>query len=237
MLPTTALVFAALNIFAQGTVFFNNRTVLSTSHVWGSSAYISLTGPSTNDTPPGLTPYEAAGMVLIGAHGTGGLFGAATTCAQLLAAPGANAPESSLVPMGQTTTFRTGTAAGFLAPITSTLEGIAPDAAAATLEMVAWDNRSGLYPTWTQAYPAWVTGQLVAVGKSGPFTVYQIGGLVNTPPNLPIPSFNIYVIPEPSLLALAGLGAAALAATRRVARRQPEVVGGVGTATSGQRPW
>lgn len=195
MLLGTVTVLAALNGFAQGTVFFSNRTSAGTNHIsgfdWGS------------------------GMVLIGANGTSGLFGAATTFAQILAAPGPDQPEASLVPMGQTTTFRSGSAAGFLAPITATLEGIAPDAPAATLQVVAWDNSSGLYPTWTEAYPAWLSGVAGAWGKSGTFTVYSIGGYVNPPTLLPIPSFIVYATPEPSTVALVGLGIAALTTVRR----------------------
>lgn len=216
MLLATLLVLSPPGAFAQGTVFFSNRSASSTSHVWGSpSALLALRGPGPNDTPPGTTPYEAAGMMLIGASGTGGLYGAATTFAQILAAPGANAAESSLVPMGQTTTFRTGSAVGFLAPITSTLEGIAPDAPVATLEVAAWDNSSGLYPTWREAYPAWTQGLLGAVGLSGTFTVYSIGGDFNTPPSLSVPSFNLYAMPEPSTLALAVVGGGVLALAHR----------------------
>ncbi len=207
---TVIAMLASLNLFAQGTVQLNNRNSLGTSHVWGCPNYLSLIGYGSNDIPSGPTPYEAIGCVLIGANGTGGRFGAATTFAQLLAANGANRPEASLVPMGQTTTFRTGTAAGNLAAITATLEGIPADSPAATLELVVWDNTSGLYPTWSEASVAWRSGVAGSFGRSGTFTVLNIGGNWNTPPSIPIPSFNIYTTPEPSTIALAGLGAVAL---------------------------
>jgi PEP-CTERM motif len=110
-----------------------------------------------------------------------------------------------------------GTAAqGFIALITDSLGNVPNDSAAATLEVVAWDNSSGNYPTWTQASVAWAAG-LIAAGKGGAFTVNNIGGSVNTPPNMPGQSFNLYIqsIPEPSTFALAGLGAAALLIFRR----------------------
>jgi hypothetical protein len=49
--------------------------------------------------------------------------------------------------------------------------------------MVAWDNSSGLYPTWYQASVAWVQG-VCAAGKSEPFVLTQIGGGTNPPPSL-----------------------------------------------------
>ena len=218
-MKTTALTIAAiltsLDLFGQGTVVLNNRTTLGTTHVWVSvNNYVPLQGYGSNDTPSGTTPYEANGCVLIGANGTGGRFGAATTFAQLLAANGANQPESSLVPMGQTTTFRTGTVAGNLAYITDTLEGIPPDSPAATFELAVWDNSSGLYPTWSQARVGWMDGHIVA-GVSGTFNVYNIGGAPDLPPAMPIPTFAISPIPEPGTVSLAMLGAASLLIFRR----------------------
>jgi hypothetical protein len=211
------LLLASSSLFAQGTVNFGNATTLSTTHVWGSTGIVSspfLRGYGSNDTPSGTVPFAADGNILIGANGTGGLWGAATTFAQLLAAPGSNMPESSLTPMGQTVTFRTGAAAGRTITITDTLQGIAPDAPAATFEMVAWDNSSGLYSTWNLGSVAWNFG-LIMAGSSGTFNVFNIGGSANTPPNLPIPSFNITGVPEPSTAALAGLAALTLLAFRR----------------------
>ena len=77
--------------------------------------------------------------------------------------------------MGQTTTFRTGTAAGNLASITVTLPGIPADSPVATLELAVWDNSSGFYPTWTEARIGWMSGMIIA-GLSGTFNVYKIGG-------------------------------------------------------------
>jgi hypothetical protein len=207
----------AASVFAQGTVIFINRSSLGTTHVWGPSSSnpsLSLVGTGLTDSPAGSVNYAGAGMSLIGASGASGQYGYATTFAQLLAANGSSQAESSLVPSGQITTFKSGTALGVAAQITDTLGNIPKDSAAATLEMVAWDNSSGLYPTWTQALVAW-QGGLIAAGKSGAFTVLQIGGDVNTPPNMAIPSFNLYMVPEPSTFALLGLGAAAMMIFRR----------------------
>jgi hypothetical protein len=129
--------------------------------------------------------------------------------------------ESSLHPLGLTTTFRSGTSLGGVASITVTLSGTVPipaDAAFATFEIAAWDNNTGLYPTWDLAEVAWLEGK-IAAGKTTPFNVSAIGGGLNLPPLLnnmqPLESFNLYFIPEPSTFALAGLGAAALLIFRR----------------------
>jgi hypothetical protein len=211
----SALVLTTVSgAFAQGTVIFNNRIAAVTAHVWA-GGITQLQGNSTAlpDSPQGATSYGA--LPLIGAGGTGGQFGASTTFAQLLAAPGSNQAESSLVPALGTTTFRTGAAAGNIVAGTTTLVGVAADAPFATIEMVAWDNSSGLYPTWSLASSAWAAGT-IAAGRSAAFNVAGIGGQANPAPTLDaIRSFNIYSVPEPTTMALAGLGAAALVIFRR----------------------
>ena len=130
--------------------------------------------------------------------------------AQLIGAPGSNAPESSLLPSSSPpSTFRTGAAAGQLSSFTATFNNIGPDAAFGSFELVAWDNTSGLYPTWTQASAAWEAGSIYA-GRSAESTLANIGGPVNPSPVMPPVSFRIGIIPEPSAAILMGLGAAAL---------------------------
>lgn len=89
--------------------------------------------------------------------------------------------------------------------------------------MVAWDNSSGLYPTWTQASVAWAAGLIVA-GGCVPWNQDHIGGgtfvnpyLINsTDPSQHVQSFNLHIYaPEPTTLALASLGAAAFLTFRR----------------------
>ncbi len=216
VLAAFALTTAA-SVFAQGTVILYMRTGLGTTHVYSpapGNPTLSLVGNGTADSPSGSVNYLGNGMVAIGQSGTAGQYGAAGTFAQLLAANGANAPEGSLTPQGAIVTFRTGTTAGSTILITDTIGNVPKDSPAATFELVAWDNSSGLYSTWALASQAWSTG-LIAAGKSGAFTVNTIGGDSNTPPNLPIPSFNLYFVPEPSTFALAGLGAAAMMIFRR----------------------
>jgi hypothetical protein len=201
----------ASGAFCQGTVIFNNR-LGGTTHVYcwptrGANSSLSGNGPA--DNPAGNIDYLGAGCLPIGANGLSGLFGAATTFAQLLAANGAGQPESSLLPALGITSFRTGLAAGNVAPTTATLTGVPLDSPAATLQMVAWDNSTGMYPTWTQASVAWAAG-LIAAGRSQTFTANNIGGLLNVAPVLTgLQSFsfvNTGIIPEPSAARLGLLG-------------------------------
>lgn len=219
---TAIAMCCAASVFAQGTVIFNNRNGI-TAHVYGTTGQTRISGNSPQDNPPGAVAYT--GNTLIGT--AGGQFAAGTTLAALLGAPGVVANDSSMLPglLGAggltTTTFRTGAAAGNIVAATATFNNIAKDAATATFEMVAWDNSSGLYSTWALASTAWNAG-LIAAGKSDLFSFsVGIGGDVNTPPiwgNITpgqSTSFNIYTIPEPTTIALAGLGAAALVIFRR----------------------
>jgi len=207
----------AASVFAQGTVTFNNRIAAGgTTHVWSGPNALQGNGPT--DSPAGSTDYT--GYLLIG---TSGGMSATTTFAQLIGAPGAGAAESSMLPSSSPpTTFRTGAGAGFIVGATATFGNILPDAAAGTFELAVWDNSTGLYPTWTQASAALASGQLKLGGHSAPFTLQNIGGTTFTPPSMVsslagqgMQSFAIANVPEPTTVALAGLGAAALLIFRR----------------------
>jgi len=206
---------SAASVFAQGTVTFNNRVAgTGTTHVYAGPA--ARTGNGPGDSPAGAADY--GGYFLIG---TVGGMSASTTFATLLGANGAGAAESSLLAsQSPPTTFRTGAGAGNIVGTTDTFANIPPDAAAGSFEMVAWDNSTGLYPTWAQASVAWANGLIVA-GRSAEFSLQNIGGTTFTPPNVVsstpgqgLQSFAIGV-PEPTTAALAGLGAAALLVFRR----------------------
>ncbi|MCX7866962.1 MAG: PEP-CTERM sorting domain-containing protein [Limisphaera sp.] len=204
-LVTTAAVASAL---AQGTVTFNNRVVgVVVAPIYGPlgpNDTVSIVGNTSAGTPAGTADY--GGRPLLAGSGY---------TAQLFAAPGAGAAESSLQPATPTTTFRTGAAAGFVVAATATLQGVPADAPVATLQLRVWDNRGGTVTTWAQAEALWLSGQ-IAAGKSPLFNVNAIGGIFNTPPNLVgLQSFNIYYIPEPGTLALLGLGALGLMIFRR----------------------
>jgi hypothetical protein len=214
----------AATAFAQGEVIFNNHVIgyLSTSvfgPVAGNPEQL-IVGNRSVDFPAGSTVYP--GSLLIG---TVGGLSATATFASLLGAPGYNVPESGLLPASGNgvTTFRTGSGAGFVVPKTATFNNIPVGAPEATLQMVAWDNASGLYPTWTEASVAWAAG-LIMAGRCVPWNQDHIGGgtfinpyLINsTDPSQHVQSFNLHFdVPEPTTLALASLGSAALLTFRR----------------------
>ena len=112
------------------------------------------------------------------------------------------------------TGFLSGGGAGYFQGGVVTLASIAPGATA-TLQLRVWATSSGSYAAASAANLANTWGQ------SSIFTV-ATGG-VGSPPSTPsaltgLTSFNLNaggVIPEPSSLALAGLGAAAMLVFRR----------------------
>lgn len=210
LLTATAMAFA-VSVFAQGTVnFVLNSGTLIKAPVYGpegaagtAAGAISKTGNTAAGIPAGTQTY--AGALL---SGSGYL-------AQIFAGAVGSQAETFKGALSPVATFRTGGAAGFIGQVTATLDGIAKDAPNAAIQVRAWDNSSGNYPTWAAAETAWKAG-LIAAGTSAPLTVNGIGGDVNAAPFLQgIQSFNIYYVPEPSTMALAGLGAAALLIFRR----------------------
>jgi hypothetical protein len=218
-----------ISVFAQMKINTDNRVAgIIITHVYApnpANPYFSQIGNGTNDLPSGTTSW--AGFSTIGASGVNGPYGGSTTMAQLLGAPGYNATESALLPGSITTTFRTGAAGGFVSTSLPagnevTFNNIPVGMTQGTIEMVAWDNSSGLYPTWTQASPAWLAG-LIAAGKSGTWNqdnlvapTFPPNYMINsTDPTQHVQSFNLYFVPEPTTAALAGLGAAALLIFRR----------------------
>lgn len=207
VLLTIAATAFVVSTFAQGTVQFNIRSSANgvRGPIYGvnpDNTMESRLGNTTAGTPAGTQTYP--GAVLSGTQ----------YLAQLLAASGANQAESSLLAASTPPSTFT-LVAGYVDPVLATLTGVARDASVATMQVVAWDNTSGLYPTWADAKAAWEAGA-IAAGKSALFNVSSIGGDFNTPPYLVgFESFNIYYIPEPSTMALLGLGAAALLIFRR----------------------
>jgi hypothetical protein len=213
-LLTLTAVMVAAGAFAQGTVQFNNSTAGALTKVYmpdGFNSYVTSatkvdgrTGNTATDSVAGATVY------------TGALLSGAGFTAQLWSVNGSGGAESALLGW-TTTTFRTGTAAGRLALTTATLGNVPADAAVATLQVRVFPTS---YGTWAQALAAYNTGTdgLAWIGKSITFDTTLIGGLVNTPPamtGLTSFSLGVNIVPEPSSMALAGLGAASLLIFRR----------------------
>jgi len=202
LLAALLTVGIAASAFSQGNVAFVNNGSGFKAPIYGpelSNPALSIQGNTANGLPAGTAVYTGAPLA-----GSG-------YTAQVWSAPDAT---SSLQASLNTTTFRTGSAAGFFSLVNATLPNVAKDATTATLQVRVWDNTGGA-TTWDQAVLA-----NAARGQSATFTAANIGGDFNTPPTITgLRSFNITggtaVTPEPGTLALAGLGAAALLIFRR----------------------
>jgi len=76
------------------------------------------------------------------------------------------------------------------------------------LQVRAWDNAGGLYPTWTAAWTAAQNGSGKSVGWSQvfgqPLGVSTMGGPYPTLDNFE--SFNTFIVPEPTMVWLIALG-------------------------------
>jgi hypothetical protein len=191
-LPGLFFLLSGASVLSQGTVIFANRVVgeLITHVYLGGDHQISGNGP--NDIPGGTQDWT----------GFTGLLGTGYT-AQLWAADGPNQPESSLEPVLPTTTFQTAAAgAGFLTTGGLVqLPGV-PVGDVATITLRVWDNRGGTVTSWAMAQ-----ARGVPLGESPLFNSLPVRGLDPPGPMLyGLVSFNIYQVPEPSALALVGLG-------------------------------
>jgi hypothetical protein len=205
----------------QGTVIFYNKVsgqvvtrVYSPSFSQNGTTFGVNTGNTATDTPAGTQTYT--GVPLAGSGWT----------AQIFSIPGSTIPTGSMhvgvllqdpfVAAAGTTTFRTGANAGFFALTTATLANVPANAASAVLQVRVYPS---IYSSWAQALAAWDRYDPNAeIGASPMFVVNQIGGDVNTPPNLlGLQSFSLANSqgPEPSSISIFGLGLATLAFSLR----------------------
>ncbi len=74
------------------------------------------------------------------------------------------------------------------------------------LQVRAWDNGGGQYPTWTAAWEAALAGSGKPVGWSKVFWQQVAQGAAPPSGLQNFESFNIFVVPEPSVVTLVGLG-------------------------------
>jgi len=216
LLFTASLVVAA-SAFAQGTVQFNN--IVTASQLRFPIYDVEPLAPTAEkhgNTPTGLPAQSQTynGALLAGTGYTVELWGLV----------GSGNTSNSLTRLAGTS-FRTGTAAGFIN--TALLPGGAPGVAvpnaplglptqsSGTFQIRAWNNVGGTIGTWAAALalPAVSRGasEIVSVGPLG-----GTGQPAATDPALVgMTSFNLHIVPEPSAIALGVLGLGTLMFLRR----------------------
>ncbi|MFM1768814.1 MAG: hypothetical protein RJA22_1343 [Verrucomicrobiota bacterium] len=198
-----ALLMSAIGAHAQGTVQFVNNS----GTAFRAPVYIGAAGEEfkQGNTGAGI---PAGTQTYLGALAAGTGYTAA-----LWAKVGTGQTEASLDQIA-TTSFRTGTAAGFMTAVTATVPNspIDGNAYSGTFQVRAWDNRGGTITTWA----AVLADPTIASGKSTLFDAGPLGG-TGTPPATPplltgLRSFNLVAapVPEPSVIALGALGLGAL---------------------------
>jgi hypothetical protein len=218
LLTTAALAFVA-SALAQGTVTFTTRNTLATPPYYTQvflpeGNNVQRTGNTAQNLPAGAQTYT--GAALTGSAWTAGLW--AISGSTLPVGPfttyGVPVTDTFQAALG-TTTFRTGTSAGSVALVTSTLPFDGGAGVNAVIQMRVWPTSFG---SWANAVAAFNLGDpLALLGASPAYVLNNIGGGVPpvAPPGVNNVSFSLVAAPEPSSFALAGLGMASLLIFRR----------------------
>jgi len=205
ILLSSLLAMATVASFAQGTISVGNGITATRFPIYGpqvGSETVQTFGSSSLSAPTGSTVY------------TGGLLSGTRYAIEFWAGP-STATDFSGLTLITTTTFRTAANAAALPNgITTTILGTignVPADGLAKLGVRAWDTLSGPNPLvpvdWANAG---VRGQSPSLSLSA-----GLGGGLTTPPNWVGQSFSLVAVPEPSSMALAGIGAASLLIFRR----------------------
>jgi len=199
----------AASVFGQGAITWGNSPTGFRAPIYGpqaSDSTASVNGQSSLGTPTGSTVYS--GPLLQGAGFTFAVF----------VGPSSVVDPNSLSLL-VSTTFRTATGnilpAGLVLGSTVTVPGVDPGQQC-KFQIRVWDNQGGTINTWAQVTPAVFSGVSPMITSAALGGIDPIGGgTVSTPATIGWTSFNIHNVPEPTTLALAGLGAAALMIIRR----------------------
>jgi hypothetical protein len=225
-----ALVLARSAV-AQGTVRFANRGGASTTAAPGAvfapvyredpnDPTRRISGNTANGIPAGTTSYHGAAFV---AAGQGPTFTATLWGVNSTTAVGSASQNNLQLLLNGTTTFRTSTSANFGGivnepPDAAPVPGVVTDSDRATFQVRVWDTRGGTISTWDQLLMP--ENNEVLRGYSDLFTVpFPLAGILGTPATPPylqgLESFNLFIVPEPSVLVLGFFAAAFLVLFRR----------------------
>lgn len=206
ILLTSLFAIAAVASFAQGTIAIGNGITATRFPIYGpqvSDPTVSVVGNGPLSAPTGTTAF------------TGGLLSGTRYVIEFWAGP-SSATDFGGLSLVTSTTFRTAANAAALPNgITTTISGSIPGVLAgstAKLAVRVWDTQSVVGGTG-YAF-ATVRGQ-GALFTSGPLGGTAPDNSVFLPPNWVGQSFSLVAVPEPSSMALAGLGAASLLIFRR----------------------
>lgn len=202
-LMVLALATSATTAFSQGQLQMINfasgasafqAPIFDVEAPGSANAGIQLRGnPATGAIPAGTQVYTGARLA-----GTG-------FTSELWGGPLGSA-ESALTSGGATSSFRTGTGAGFNNGGTAVIQGVAAGSQA-TVQLRAWNNMGGTVTSWAMA----IANPLIPHGSSDLVTSSALTAAPATPvPANLLRSFNLFVVPEPSLIALGALGLGAL---------------------------
>jgi hypothetical protein len=217
--------------FGQGTVIFANRGGANPNAAPGqvvapiyredpNDPTFRIAGNTSSGIPAGNTSYNGAAFVAAGQGPTfiATLWGLNTTFVT------GNAAENNLLLLENgTTTFGTATlgpSAGMVnqPPDPATVPGVIGDSSdRGSFQVRVWDSRNGSIATWGEVMLP--ENNSVLRGYSDLFTVpFPLGAslALYPPPYLQgLQSFNLFIVPEPSVFALAGLAAAGLLILRQ----------------------
>lgn len=205
ILLTSVLALATIASFAQGSIQVGNGITGVRFPIYGPQVGqegVTVRGSSALSQPTGSTVY------------TGGLLSGTRYQAEFWAGP-ASATDYSGLTLITTIAFRTGTSATALPNgITATLpsgiiNGVVPGAQA-KLGIRVWDTLSGASYALAGVRGEGLLFLSAPLGGNPPG-----GGTPITAPAWTGESFSLTAVPEPSSMALAGLGAAALMIFRR----------------------
>lgn len=203
----TTLSLVAVGAFGQGAVQFQNRITASGVFVpiYGVNPAAPGTRLSGNATTNGGAVNYAGVPLLTGTGFTASLWGAASATTdpdqftQLSTAPFQTATTLPGIIRGPTTHPAVPWVAG-------------PANGSGNFQVRVWDNMGGTVATWAAA----LARSDVAHGHSEVLLSVPVISAPNTPTGLVgLTSFNLTIVPEPSVIALGALGLGALLLRRR----------------------
>jgi len=210
-LALAALLFGSVafsDLLAQGQFIWGNNLAGVRAPIYGVDAArptLAIHGNTLLGTPPGNAVY--GGAPLLGTGFTMAIYVGLTASEVMV--------NNSAPTVLGTTTFRTSTsAAGLINQFTSQADGILGGTPNVNYQFRAWDNRGGTVTSWSQVMAA---GGTIPSGSSdiAVFDAPLAAGGGTPPLTLGVRSFNLTVVPEPSLIALGALGLGALLLRRR----------------------